>query len=231
MDGNTVREHIIIVAAGTGSRFGASVPKQYCSLAGEPVLLHTLRCLSRIMPDAGQILVISEEMESLWLDLCRRYGFDSPDYVFGGPTRFHSVKSAIDRLEQYAAPDDYVFVHDAARPIVRIEVIDRLRESLAAGMSPGCVPVVAMSDSLRRILSDGTTQAVDRSLFRAVQTPQAFRMKILAEAYRQQFDSLFTDDASVVERYTDRHIDTVEGSPDTLKITNARDLTFVSTLL
>lgn len=231
MSDRKVQEHIIIVAAGTGSRFGASVPKQYCSLAGEPVLIHTLRCLRRVIPEARQLLVISREMENLWLDLCREHSFESPEYVFGGPTRFHSVRAAVDKIAADAPAGDYVYIHDAARPIVCPDVIERMRASLDARVGSGVVPAVALSDSIRQVLPDGTSEAVDRSQYRAVQTPQAFRMHTLADAYCQEYDRLFTDDASVVERHTGIAVDMVEGSPDTIKITNARDLAFVSTLL
>ncbi len=213
------QEYIIIVAAGTGSRFGASVPKQYCSLAGEPVLIHTLKRISLIMPAATQLLVISREMESLWLDLCRSHNFKSPEYTVGGSTRFHSVKAALDMLASRAADNDIVYVHDAARPLLCPHVVERLRHSVAADAGSGAVPVIAMADSIRR------------NLYKAVQTPQAFRFGRIIRAYSQEFNDFFTDDASVVERYFRRPVDIVEGSPDTLKITNARDLAVVSALL
>lgn len=231
MPADYAQEYIIIVAAGTGSRFGASVPKQYCSLAGEPVLMHTLRNISKVMPRAMQLLVISREMEALWLDLCRRHGFYSPEYTFGGETRFHSVKAAVELLATRADNDDVVFVHDAARPLLRAEVVDRLRHSVANDIGSGAIPAVALTDSIRLMRPDGSSESVDRSLYRAVQTPQAFRYARLAEAYSQKFDKLFTDDASVVERYFGRPVDMVDGSPDTLKITNARDLALVSALM
>ena len=190
------QEYIIIVAAGTGSRFGASVPKQYCSLAGEPVLIHTLKRISLIMPAATQLLVISREMESLWLDLCRSHNCKSPEYTFGGS-----------------------------------HVVERLRHSVAADAGSGAVPVIAMADSIRMLQPDGISAAVDRNLYKAVQTPQAFRFGRIIRAYSQEFNDFFTDDASVVERYFRRPVDIVEGSPDTLKITNARDLAVVSALL
>ncbi len=225
------QEYIIIVAAGTGSRFGASVPKQYCSLAGEPVLMHTLKRISLIMPAATQLLVISREMETLWLDLCRSHNYKSPEYTFGGSTRFHSVKAALNLLASRAADNDIVYVHDAARPLLCPHVAERLRHSVATDAGSGAVPAIAMADSIRMLQPDGTSAAVDRNLYKAVQTPQAFRFGRISRAYSQEFDDFFTDDASVVERYFRRPVDIVEGSPDTLKITNARDLAVVSALL
>lgn len=231
MPAEHAQEYIIIVAAGTGSRFGAPLPKQYCSLAGEPVLMHTLRRIADIMPHAEQLLVISREMETLWLDLCRLHDFKSPEYTFGGHTRFHSVKAAVSLLAGRARHDDVVFVHDAARPLIHLQVVERLRRSIAADIGSGAIPAVDLSDSIRLSRPDGSSIPVDRSLYKAVQTPQAFRFGILAEAYSQEYDKVFTDDASVVERYFGSPVDMVEGAPDTLKITNARDLAIVSALM
>ncbi|MDE6099125.1 MAG: 2-C-methyl-D-erythritol 4-phosphate cytidylyltransferase [Muribaculaceae bacterium] len=226
-----ITEHVIIVAAGSGSRFGANVPKQYCSLAGVPVLIHTLRRISSVMPNARQLLVISSDMEDLWLGLCRIHNFRSPEYVFGGATRFHSVKSALRALDGKTSDNDIVYIHDAARPLLKADVIERLRKSVVSDSAPGVVPVIPLSDSIRKLHDNGLSEAVDRDLFRAVQTPQAFRFCKIAKAYTQEYNPRFTDDASVAEHYFNQPVMMTEGSVDTLKITNSRDLAFVATLL
>ncbi len=79
--------HVIIVAAGTGSRFGADVPKQFCVLAGKPVLMHAIDRFRSIIPEAAITLVLSESMKDFWDELCGKYGFESPEIVARGATR------------------------------------------------------------------------------------------------------------------------------------------------
>lgn len=228
---SNVAQHIIIVAAGLGSRFGAPVPKQFCLLAGRPVLIHTIENVRRAIPGASLTLVLSPQWLDYWLDLCREFGMQSPRYVFGGAARFHSVKAAIDLISPSAADGDIVYVHDAARPLLSQEVARRLREAVEVEGYIGAVPVIPLADSIRHISGPDCSVAVNRSEYRAVQTPQSFRFGTLRRAYDCDFRPEFTDDASVVEHHTGRHVAMVEGSPDLMKITTARDLDFVAAIL
>ena len=111
----------IIVAAGTGSRFGASLPKQFCNLDGKPVLIRTLEAMTVALPEAEQLVVISQEMSSLWNDLCKKYGAIKHHIVTGGATRFNSVANALHAISQRFGepePGDIISVHDGARPLV-----------------------------------------------------------------------------------------------------------------
>ncbi len=214
--------HIVIVAAGKGSRFGSSLPKQFCLLDGQPVLMHAIDRLRTFCPNARLTVVLSAEMEQYWLDLCREYHFDSPCIVHGGATRWESVKNAIEH--DGATADGLTIVHDGARPLVQADVTQRLIEIMADDKVDGAVTVVPVTDSLRRFDENGRLKAVDRAEFRAVQTPQIFRTERLLKAYSLPYKTSFTDDASVMEDAGFQNIESVEGSVMTMKITNPRDL-------
>jgi 2-C-methyl-D-erythritol 4-phosphate cytidylyltransferase len=214
--------HIIIVAAGTGSRFGATLPKQYCLLQGRPVLMHAVDRLREFCPNALITVVISREMEGLWLKLCTEYQFVSPRIVYGGDTRWCSVKNAI--FAPNSPEDGLTVVHDGARPIVQREVMQRLLDVMREESNDGAVTVMAVTDSLREVQPDGSLNAVDRARYRAVQTPQIFRTALLRKAYTLPYQSSFTDDASVMEASGYGKIAAVEGSEATLKITRPHDL-------
>ncbi len=214
--------YCIIVAAGSGSRFRSELPKQFCDLNGRPVLMHAVDCFRNTFPEMEIIVVLNEVHICLWRRLCEKHCFHSPVTVTGGGTRWASVKNAVGHIARGLDCDSIVMVHDGARPIVSRELLLRI-----AGESrdrQGVIPVVPVTDSLRTLAPDGTSSPVDRALFRAVQTPQAFNGALLAEAYRQPYRHDFTDDASVMAAagYTD--IGLVEGDPRNIKITLPDDL-------
>lgn len=211
----------VIVAAGSGSRFGGDMPKQFRALAGRPLLMHTVDAFRAALPDSDIVLVLSADATDLWYSLCRAAGFVSPRVVTGGDSRWRSVKNALESIES----TDIVLVHDGARPLVDAAtihaVIKGVRESGTA------VPVVPVTDSLRRADTD---QAVDRSPFRAVQTPQGFDYALLNEAYSRPYRPEFTDDASVVESIGHR-IAMTEGSPCNIKVTYPMDIAVAEAIM
>ncbi|MCM1518045.1 MAG: 2-C-methyl-D-erythritol 4-phosphate cytidylyltransferase [Pseudoflavonifractor sp.] len=214
--------YVIIVAAGTGSRFGADKPKQYCDLAGRPVLMHTIDAMRGALPEAQIAVVISEAMESLWLELCDRHGFDSPMTVYGGATRWESVGNALRALGITTETPGIVAVHDGARPLAPRDMT--LRVINAVPGHDGAIPAVRVTDSLRVVLSDGGSKAVDRALYRAVQTPQGFKAGALAGAYALPYREEFTDDASVMTAAGLTDIVMVEGDERNIKITHPDDI-------
>ncbi|MDE7154375.1 MAG: 2-C-methyl-D-erythritol 4-phosphate cytidylyltransferase [Muribaculaceae bacterium] len=218
---------VIIVAAGKGSRFGADCPKQFCFLNGRPVLMTSIDSFRSALPAAKIVTVISREMQSLWEDLCREHNFISPEICYGGATRWESVSNGLKLLEG-SASEAVVLVHDAARPILPAGVIHRVING--ATESDGAIPVVPVTDSLRMLTADGS-QSVDRSLFRAVQTPQGFTYGKLAQAYNLPYSPLFTDDASVMEAAGFHNIVLVEGDIRCMKITNPHDIEIAELML
>lgn len=223
------RTHIIVVAAGSGSRFGGDLPKQFCELSGKPVLVHAIEAFRRALPLADITLVLSRWGEEYWRDYCERTGYVSPPVVIGGDTRARSVCNALEALAlTHIADDDIVLVHDGARPLVSAAVIHRVAG--AVDELCGAVPAVMPVDSLR-LVSDSGSRTVDRAVYRAVQTPQGFPFGLLYDAYRHALlaDGTFTDDASVYEAARGE-VRLVPGSPLNLKITNPDDIAIASVL-
>lgn len=212
-------QHIynIIVAAGSGSRFGAALPKQYCLMNGRPVLMHTIENMRVALPDSHVVLVLNKDFVDYWAELCEQYSFVSPRVVVGGDSRWQSVKNAIDTI-----PDDaeVITVHDGARPIVDRMMVERLIAAL--NDAPGAIPVVSVTDSLRQLNEQGSVP-VDRALYKAVQTPQVFQAEKLIEAYSLPFTPTFTDDASVMAAMG-YEVALVEGDTYNIKITNPLDI-------
>ena len=218
----------IIVAGGSGTRFGAQLPKQFLELGGMPILMRTIQAFGEDWDGYVDVIVtLPEGQMGLWHDLCDRYGFAVPHRVVpGGETRWHSVKNALDSIGDIADVD-IIAVHDGVRPLASPALIQRILE--AASHDGAAIPVVMLNDSVRQVTED-SSHALDRSSLRAVQTPQAFDARLLLEAYAQPFDPTFTDDASVVERLG-YSVTLVEGEAANLKITRPMDLALAEYLL
>lgn len=216
--------YAIIVAGGRGLRMGGELPKQFLPLCGKPVLMRTLELfegeVSRI------ILVLPEDHIPFWEELCERYHFTLPHTVaLGGETRFHSVRSGLSHLPQAGL----VAVHDGVRPLVSSALI---RHSFKeAERSGATLPACPVTDSLRLHQDEGKSEAVDRSRYVAVQTPQTFDLGRLQRAYEQAYSPLFTDDASVYEAASLGSITLIDGEETNIKLTTPRDLLLAELLL
>ena len=215
---------LIVVAGGSGTRMGSAVPKQFLPLAGYPVLGHVLRRFEAALPGADLVVVVSEGEMDRWKALCEKYGMPVHRLVRGGKDRFHSVKNGLEALKPSCRR---VGVHDGVRPLVGERVIHNALKALS--IHPAVVPAVPVVDSLR-LVDQGNSRSVDRSLYRAVQTPQFFDRSVLSTAYQQDFNPLFTDDASVVEA-AGIEVFLSEGDPANLKITTPVDLAVAEVLL
>ncbi len=217
---NGKKIYIIVVAAGSGSRFGADIPKQYCMLGCKPVLCHTIDNLLQAVPSAHIITVVSAGMADYWRELAVTHKTQPGRIVTGGNSRWESVRNALATITD--DEDSIVLVHDGARPLVgRDTVIGVIK-----AVRPGCsaVPVIPVTDSLRRITADGSSEAVDRSEYRAVVTPQGFRLGDITAAYRLPYATAFTDDASVMAAAGFSGTTLIQSHPSNIKITNPGDL-------
>lgn len=211
--------YVVIVAGGKGLRMGGEKPKQFQDLKGRPVLMHTLERFREALPEGKLILVLPESWMTMWRDLCRRHAFSvDHELVKGGDTRFHSVKNGLDAIR---GEEGVVAVHDGVRPFVAVDVI---RECVKQALTGACVvPVIAPVESVRLKQGDtDRTQSIDRNLCLLVQTPQVFPLNRLRQAYSQPYQSLFTDDASVVEA-DGGQIEVVEGNRENIKLTTPFD--------
>ena len=220
---------IVIVAGGSGRRMGSEIPKQFLFLGGEPILVRTINRMAEALPGAPIVVVLPDEQQAFWKNLSARFEVAPHTLASGGKERFDSVKSGLDTLFALGEGVELVAIHDGVRPLASVEMIRRCCDCAATKGS--AIPAIAVSDSFRRLTSEeGGSEIVDRSLLRAVQTPQVFDAHLLRRAYRQPFDPAFTDDASVVEQLGE-HISLCEGERSNLKITTREDITIAEALL
>lgn len=213
----------VVPAAGVGKRMGSGLPKQYLPLGGRAVIDHTIERLLLHPSIDGLYLAISEE-DGYWNDT---EFAGHPDLVVlsGGTERCYSVFNALSVLKDRAHDDDWVLVHDAARPCVRRTDIDHLI-SMLAGHDTGGLLGRPVSDTMKRTdPADRILETVERNHLWHAFTPQMFRLGVLYDAMKAALDSgvLVTDEASAIERAGHRPI-MVEGHADNLKITRPEDL-------
>lgn len=217
------KKHILIVAAGDGKRMGNSLPKQFLLLRDKPVLFHTFNSFL-FLGDIEFTLVLNENYVDYWQNLCVKFGFNIPHKIIeGGPTRFHSVVSGLKNIPT----ESLVLIHDAARPFPSQETINRVC-SLAI-IKGNAIPSISVNSSMREI-NGADNKSVSRDNFRLIQTPQAFHSSIIKAAYKQNYNSHFTDDATVLES-TGEKINIVEGNNENIKISNSIDMIIAEGIL
>jgi 2-C-methyl-D-erythritol 4-phosphate cytidylyltransferase len=216
--------YVVIVAGGSGKRMGMDTPKQFLELAGRPVLMHTIERFRKFNESIEIITVLPENQLRFWNELQKKYSFNIPHtLVKGGPKRFMSVQHGL----EFVNSPGLVAIHDGVRPLVRTETIKRCFE--IAEKYGNAIPVISPADSLRFEKEDGNTP-VNRMQIKQIQTPQVFDVAKIKNAYLQDFDPTFTDDATVLEK-TGEKINLVEGNRENIKITNPEDLFIAQTLL
>jgi len=220
-DGND-RFWAVVPAAGVGKRMGADVPKQYLQVLGKPVLQHTLERLLEVDAFAGVVVALGAE-DGYWPDLpCAAY--PKIRVAPGGKERADSVLSALLSLEDVAAPDDWVLVHDAARLCITggdvRKLIDRLRNDPVGG-----ILALPVTDTLKSTEMGEIVETVDRSRIWRALTPQMFHYGMLRHALIDAAERklIVTDEASALELQGLRP-KIVEGRPDNIKITRPEDL-------
>ena len=218
--------YAIIVAGGSGTRFGSEMPKQFLPLAGKTVLMQTIAHFAAV-PDTKIIVVIPASARELWANLCLEHKFTVEHaLVDGGSSRFESVKNAINTIKP--CPGDLIAVHDAVRPLIGPEHIERIFNEAARHGS--AIPVVNVTDSIRQVGDAGQSIALTRASLRAVQTPQTFSADALINAYDVPYADFFTDDASVFE-HAGNSVHLVDGDVNNIKITHPNDLMIAEYLL
>lgn len=223
-----VKRWVIVPAAGIGSRMQAEIPKQYLQLGDKTLLEHTLERLLQI-PQLEQIVVPLHPQDPYWsqLTLAKHPKIKA---VTGGHERSESVLNGLAALD--AASEDWVLVHDAARPCVSLACIERLFERLRENPVGGILGV-PVADTLKRV-ADGSEikETVDRNTLWQAQTPQMMRFGLLQDALQRALAAgcAITDEASAVEfaGYTPL---IVEGRRDNIKITRPEDLAMAGLIL
>lgn len=224
---------VIVVAAGTGSRLGADVPKAFVPLAGVPLLGHALRG-ALACPDVAEVVVVAP---TGWLEdadaVCRWARSPSSEQspgapvrvVAGGAERGDSVAAGLAALSDRVG---VVLVHDAARCLAPAGVFGRVVDAVRGG-AVAVVPGVPVVDTIKQVDSAGRVVGTpERSHLRAVQTPQGFRRDVLERAHAESSEA--TDDAGLVERLGETVL-VVEGDPRALKVTTPADLEAAARIL
>jgi 2-C-methyl-D-erythritol 4-phosphate cytidylyltransferase len=215
----------VLVAAGRGERFGVDRPKAFANLAGRPLLAESLERLEVSGWVEALVIVAPEEWEEPSILLAEELGAGKVHAaVTGGATRADSVRAG---LAEVPAETAVVVVHDAARPLLPEDVLERVVTALGEGWD-GAVPALPLADTIKRGEGDAVVETVDRAGLYAAQTPQAFLADSLRRAVAGARDA--TDCAGLVEAAGGR-IRLVEGDRRLLKVTTPADLELVETLL
>jgi 2-C-methyl-D-erythritol 4-phosphate cytidylyltransferase len=217
-------KYAIIVAGGSGTRMGGSLPKQFLLLNNKPVLYYTLKAFLEAYDDLQIILVLPAEYTDMGQEIID--GWFEKDRIritTGGDTRFQSVKNGLLLTEGEAI----IFVHDGVRCLLTPGLIHACYEK--AMQTGSAIPAVVSKDSVRLITDEGN-DALDRSKVMLVQTPQTFHSKILLPAFNIDYKDKFTDEATVVEAYGLK-VSLVEGEETNIKITRPGDLLIAEVIL
>ena len=234
----------VVLAAGRGRRMNSDIPKQFLPLSGKPVLYYSLKAFEDSRVENLVIVTSREEIPYVEKEIVQKYDFRKVCAVVeGGRERYFSVLNGLKAL--YAAQDvevlqdSYVLIHDGARPFVSGEIIERCIEG--AARYGACVAGMPVKDTIKLASEDGfAVNTPKRSLVWMVQTPQAFSFPLIYDAYCQLEEKeetlakqgvSVTDDASVVELFTEKKVKLVEGSYENIKITTPEDLKIAETFL
>ena len=219
----------VIPAAGVGSRMGTEIPKQYAPLAGKPMLRHVLDTFAASQAITHTFVVVSNGDAYIKGLLC-----DAPHLAErvtavynGGTTRRTSVLNGLRAIREHAGDDDWVLVHDAARPGLTTDLIDKLVAALR-GEAVGGLLALPIVDTLKRSIDRRVQGTVPREGLWAAQTPQMFRYSLLCRALEQAGE--VTDDASAIEALG-LHPKLVEGSLRNFKVTLPQDVALAELFL
>lgn len=230
MTASAVRYWAAVPAAGSGSRLGAGIPKQYLELRGRPILSWTLARLCAQPQIAGVAVALAAD-DRHW-PACEFAAHPKIRTAVGGAERAHSVLNCLRRLAQDAATEDWVLVHDAARPCVRRGDIDALIAAVAEDATGGIL-ALPVRDTLKRAgAGDRIEATVDRAGLWQALTPQLFRLGALTQAIEAALGrgQLITDEAQAMELAGARPL-LVRGHSDNIKITHGDDLALAELFL
>ena len=214
---------VIITAGGMGKRMKSALPKQFLSICDKPLLMHTVEKFYHFDPSIQIIITLPDVWREYWEALIAENEFKIPHRVVsGGAERYHSIKNAL----EYCL-GDVIAIHDGVRPLVSAETLTTCFDSVK--LNDAVIPVLDLKSSLRKI-SNGLSEAVDRSSFVEVQTPQCFKKEVILDSYKGEYHTKITDDASLAEEagYT---ITCVPGNEENIKVTSQTDLLFAELLL
>lgn len=213
----------IVLAAGKGSRMNSSTPKQYLTLLGKPVLFYSLQAFEKSNVDEIILVIGSGEREYCKKEIIEKYQFNKVMHIVeGGRERYHSVYQGLLAITD----SDYVLIHDGARPLISVEVINCAIEKVK--LHQACVAGMPVKDTIQCVDINGKIcMTPDRSRTWIAQTPQCFSYELALSSYNkaiEEEDTSVTDDAMVVQRYGDVHSVMFEGGYENIKVTTPEDI-------
>ena len=220
----------IVLAAGKGSRMNSEIPKQYLTLLGKPVLFYSLRSFEESNVDNIILVVGSGEQEYCKKEIVEKYQLNKVTHIVeGGEERYHSVYHGLLAAEEAK----YVLIHDGARPLISVlvinEAIERVKEKGA------CVVGMPVKDTIQLVDEEGRIVSTpERNRTWLAQTPQCFHYELATSSYNkamQNKDNSITDDAMVVQRYGKADITMLEGGYENIKVTTPEDITVAECFL
>ena len=219
----------IVLAAGNGSRMKSRTKKQFMEIKGKPLIWYSLFAFEKYGVDQIILVTGEEDIKYCRKEIVEKYDFTKvTDIVPGGKERYESVYNGLAK-----AKGDIVLIHDGARPLITEDIIER---SIKGAMEHGaCVVGMPAKDTIKIVNSEKTiTDTPNRDDVWITQTPQSFLYELVKTAYdklQESNDSNITDDAMVVERFTNHKVKFVEGDYANIKVTTPEDILIAELLL
>lgn len=219
----------IVLSAGKGTRMNMNISKQYIEVLGFPVLYYTLKAFENADVDEIIITTGKDDVDFVKNDIVNKYNISKVTHVVpGGKERYDSVMEGLNYVED----DDYVLIHDGARPLIKKDTINNIiREVKEKSAVIAAVPV---KDTIKIVENGVAISTPDRRKLYQIQTPQAFRGEIIKNAYKEMVkikDTTITDDSMVVEKYSEYRVSVVESDYTNIKITTKEDIDIMKTFL
>lgn len=220
----------IILAAGSGKRFSSDKKKQFVELFGKPVLYYSLKAFSESNVDEIIVVTSKDDIDFVKEDIVKKYGFDKvTSIVEGGAERYDSVYNGLKVCGGYIC-----LIHDSARAMISVELINRCIEETHKYRA--VVPAVTPKDTIRVRNGEFGGETIDRNILCIIQTPQCFDIALIKSAfeglYKTDYKTLgITDDAMVVEKFTDAKVRLIDGDYKNIKVTTPEDIVIAKALL
>ena len=220
----------IILSAGKGKRMNTETSKQYLEVYDKPLIYYTLKAFENSRVDEMIIVAGKDDIEYVKKSIVEKYGISKVKCVVeGGKERYDSVINGLQGLSK----DELVLIHDGARPLIKSEEINKIIDEVK--ICGACIAGMPAKDTMKIVNEKKEViETPNRKNVWQIQTPQAFKVGIVNEAYkkmREVGDTTITDDAMVVEKYTETKIKVIETSYENIKVTTPEDLIFVKEIL
>jgi len=229
----------IVLAGGSGSRMNSDVPKQYIKVWDKPILYYALKIFEESFIDEIILVTSEKEIQYCKTNIVDKYNFKKiSKIVAGGKERYNSVYNGLKAISQekndQLMNNTNIFIHDGARPCVTADILERCLEAVKE--TSACVTAVPVKDTIKIVDDNGyAVSTPDRNSLWQIQTPQAFSYEVINNAYESLMHLVtikgITDDAMVVEHYSNVKVKMVEGSYDNVKVTTQGDIELVKSYI